>query len=162
MFTPVRGVRLKRFFYLCGIINQSEDGSDLGIYVKAVAPGGGASRARCLGGAVGEDGVSRDRSPLHPAIAPGDRIIAVNGQKTRGLSQEATARLVSLAGTEVRLTLARNLGLGCVAAAVPARDLRKRNGKAVSRSNTSASFPVPSTVRFSLTLFSIINFLISM
>ena len=118
--------------------------------MKAVASGGGASRARWLSGMTAGEGSEGERSPPQPVIAPGDRIIAVNGQKTRGLSQEATARLVSLAGPEVRLTLARNLGLGCVAAAVPARDLRKRNGKTISRDNATVPLPVPSTVRCGL------------
>ncbi|VDO03533.1 unnamed protein product [Rodentolepis nana] len=106
---------------------QSEDGSDLGIYVKSVAQGGGASQARWLGHES-----STEESP-QPVIAPGDRILAVDGNETRGLSQDAAARLVSQAGSEVRLTLARNLGLGCVAAAVPAKDLRKRNENSLMR-----------------------------
>lgn len=110
---------------------QSEDGSDLGIYVKSVAQGGGASQARWL------SHESSTEQPPQPVIAPGDRILAVDGKETRGLSQDAAARLVSLAGSEVRLTLARNLGLGCVAAAVPAKDLRKRNGQSLVRSNTT-------------------------
>ncbi|KAL5106475.1 Afadin [Taenia crassiceps] len=112
---------------------RSEDGSDLGIYVKSVTPGGGASQARWLG----EEEIE---SPPQPPIGPGDRILAVDGQETRGLSQDAAARLVSLAGSEVRLTLARNLGLGCVAAAVSTHELRKRNDQAVpSLSATVAS-----------------------
>lgn len=118
---------------------RSEDGSDLGIYVKSVTPGGGASQARWLGEEESEP-------PPQPVIGPGDRILAVDGQETRGLLQDAAARLVSLAGSEVRLTLARNLGLGCVAAAVPTHELRKRNGQTPSCRNatvTSAS-PNPS------------------
>uniref|UniRef100_A0A5K3EQF8 Afadin n=1 Tax=Mesocestoides corti TaxID=53468 RepID=A0A5K3EQF8_MESCO len=112
---------------------RSEDGSDLGIYVKSVTPGGGASQAHLL-----NRGTSReDELAPHPPIAPGDRILAVDGKQTQGLSQDAAARLVLLAGHEVHLTLARNLGLGCVAAAVPARDLRKRNGQAQNRRHTT-------------------------
>ncbi|VDM16845.1 unnamed protein product [Hydatigera taeniaeformis] len=108
---------------------RSEDGSDLGIYVKSVTSGGGASQARWLG----EEEIE---SPPQPTIGPGDRILAVDGQETHGLSQDAAARLVSLAGPEVRLTLARNLGLGCVAAAVPTCELRKHNDQTASRLNT--------------------------
>lgn len=97
-----------------------------------MTPGGGASQARWLG----EEEIE---SPPQPTIGPGDRILAVDGQETRGLSQDAAARLVSLAGSEVRLTLARNLGLGCVAAAVPTHELRKRNGQAISRPNATVA-----------------------
>ncbi|KAL5962223.1 Afadin [Taenia solium] len=117
---------------------RSEDGSDLGIYVKAVTPGGGASQARWLG----EEEIE---PPPQPTIGPGDRILAVDGQETRGLSQNAAARLVSLAGSEVRLTLARNLGLGCVAAAVPTHELRKHNGQAISRPNATDASVSPNS-----------------
>lgn len=98
--------------------------------MKSVNPGGGASQAHWLG-----DEITTENRP-QPVIAPGDRILAVDGKETQGLSQDAAARLVHLAGSEVRLTLARNLGLGCVAAAVPAKDLRKRSASSLMRSNT--------------------------
>ncbi|BHF75863.1 Myeloid lymphoid or mixed-lineage leukemia (trithorax, ) [Sparganum proliferum] len=111
---------------------RSEDGRDLGIYVKSVVPGGGASQARWLCTSPTPPDEVFDSPPLQP----GDRILAVNGRPMAGLSQDSAARLVSTAGCEVHLKVARNLGLGCVAAAA----VSERRG---SRSTSSAlSTPV--------------------
>uniref|UniRef100_A0A0X3PXU4 Afadin n=1 Tax=Schistocephalus solidus TaxID=70667 RepID=A0A0X3PXU4_SCHSO len=111
---------------------RAEDGRDLGIYVKSVVPGGGASQARWLCTSP----MPSDEVFDSPPLQPGDRILAVNGRPMAGLSQESAARLVSTAGCEVHLKVARNLGLGCVAAAA----VSERRG---SRSTNSAlSTPV--------------------
>ncbi|OON15445.1 Ras association domain protein [Opisthorchis viverrini] len=78
---------------------KSEDGRDLGIYVRAIVSGSGASRARVV--PVSSETHSEDL----PVLRASDHLLAVNNRSVLGLSQEAAAQLVASAGPEVTLTV---------------------------------------------------------
>ncbi|KAF5404130.1 Afadin, partial [Paragonimus heterotremus] len=82
---------------------KSEDGRDLGIYVRGVVPESGASQARLY-----QASANNQSDPEPPLLKPGDHLLAVNDQSVLELSQEAAAQLVASAGPEVSLTVVRN------------------------------------------------------
>ncbi|CAH8873573.1 unnamed protein product [Trichobilharzia szidati] len=87
---------------------RSEYGQDLGIYVRGINPGSGASHARLLQ-RPNETHVTKCNEFLltPPYLQTGDRLISVNGQLITGLSQDAAVQLVSSATCEVVLTVIR-------------------------------------------------------
>ncbi|TGZ62899.1 hypothetical protein CRM22_007163 [Opisthorchis felineus] len=94
---------------------KSEDGRDLGIYVRAIVSGSGASRARIV--PVSSEVHSEAWLPDHlPVLRASDHLLAVNNRSVLGLSQEAAAQLVASAGHEVTLTVVHSpdvSGLAC-------------------------------------------------
>ncbi|KAF6773543.1 hypothetical protein AHF37_06943 [Paragonimus kellicotti] len=92
-------------------VQLSEDGRDLGIYVRGVVPESGASQARLY-----HTSANTQSDPESPLLKPGDHLLAVNDQSVLELSQEAAAQLVASAGPEVSLTVVRNSTM-CIALA---------------------------------------------
>ncbi|TPP59576.1 Afadin [Fasciola gigantica] len=82
---------------------RSEDGRDMGIYVRGVIPESGASQARLLHPTMLPDWKGGD-----PLLEAGDHLLAVNDQLVTGLGQEAAVQLVASCPNEVRLTVVRN------------------------------------------------------
>ncbi|CAL8085351.1 unnamed protein product [Calicophoron daubneyi] len=86
------------------IAARSEEGKNLGIYIRSVIPGSGASRARLC---------SAESRPVtngtQSLLQPGDHLLAVNDHSTFELSYEAASQIVASAGEEVRLTVVRNV-----------------------------------------------------
>ncbi|VDP00638.1 unnamed protein product, partial [Schistosoma margrebowiei] len=96
----------------------SEYGEDLGIYVRGINPGSGASQAKPI-----HDNINNETNPLQfdkclftsQYLQIGDRLISVlilskrriNGQLITGLTQDDALKLVSSTTDEVILTVIR-------------------------------------------------------
>ncbi|KAF8571501.1 hypothetical protein P879_01229 [Paragonimus westermani] len=105
----------------------SEDGRDLGIYVRGVVPESGASQAR-----LHHTSANTESDWQSPLLKPGDHLLAVNNQSVLELSQEAAAQLVASAGPEVSLTVVRNSTM-CTALATSA------DSRSLHRSSSTTS-----------------------
>uniref|UniRef100_A0A5K4F2G2 Afadin n=1 Tax=Schistosoma mansoni TaxID=6183 RepID=A0A5K4F2G2_SCHMA len=87
----------------------SEYGEDLGIYVRGINPGSGASQAKLIHCNNHEiNPLQSDKYLLtSPYLQIGDRLISVNGQSITGLTQDDALKLVASTTDEVVLTVVR-------------------------------------------------------
>ncbi|CAH8662145.1 unnamed protein product [Schistosoma rodhaini] len=87
----------------------SENGEDLGIYVRGINPGSGASQAKLIHCNNHEiNPLQSDKYFLtSPYLQIGDRLISVNGQSITGLTQDDALKLVASTTDEVVLTVIR-------------------------------------------------------